>query len=419
MGVKTRLKEVSNGLTTSKELLKVLNHVSGLEDQRSLSISLVSALRVELDRACIQIDNLIREQHCNRNEIEYLMTHFAEEKAAWKSKERARIRDAISCIAEELGVEKKLRRQTERLNKKLGKELADTNVALSKTTKELEREKRAKEILEQVCDELARSIGEDRAQVEEIKRESAKVRVEVEKEREMLQLADVFREERVQMKLSEAKYHFEEKNAAVEQMKSELEAYLRSKIGEDGDGSPKFEKIKELEAYLKKINFGSSQRIEKKHVGELANRVEHEGDDSGESDLHSIELNMDNNSMSYKWNYARGDDDADENDSKRISVDKEFEGRKSLSEKIQWGSICLNKSSNNIDLDFDTQRSDLISQAQTQGQEDEQVKRYRSVKDLAEHILSGSKIVQSFTNPTQEWSFALPLEDHGENSCKS
>lgn len=379
-----------------------MNHVCCLEEQRSLSISLVSALRVELDRACIQIDNLIREQQSNRNEIEHLMKHFAEEKAAWKRKERERIRDAISCIAEELGVEKKLRRQTERLNKKLGKELADTKAVLSKKTKEVEREKRAKEILEQVCEELAGSIGEDRAQVEDLKRESAKVRLEVEKEREMLQLADVLREERVQMKLSEAKYHFEEKNAAVEQMRNELEAYLRAKIGEDSDGSPKFEKIKELEAYLKKINFGSSQRAEKRDVVELAHREEHGGDDSGESDLHSIELNMDNNNMSYKWSYACGND-ADEDDSKRISVDKEFAGRKSLSEKIQWGSICLNKSSNNIDLDFDAERSDLVSQAQTQGHEDEEVKRH-----------SGTEIVSlpSFTSPTQQWSFALPFKDH-------
>ncbi|XP_015872377.1 uncharacterized protein LOC107409453 [Ziziphus jujuba] len=411
LGVTSRLKEVNNGLTTSKELLKILNHVFCLEEQRSLSISLVSALRVELDRACIQIGNLIREQQSNRNDIEHLLKHFAEEKAAWKRKERERILDAISCIAEELGVEKKLRRQTERLNKKLGKELADTKAVLSKKTKEVEREKRAKEILEQICEELARSIGEDRAQVEELKRESAKVRVEVEKEREMLQLADVLREERVHMKLSEAKYHFEEKNAAVEQMRNELEAYLRSKIGEDCDGSPKFEKIKELEAYLKKINFGSSQRPERRDVVELAHREEHEGDDSGESDLHSIELNMDNNDMSYKWSYACGND---EDDSKRISVDKEFAGRKSLSEKIQWGSICLNKSSNNIDLDFDAETSDLVSQAQAQGHEDEEVKRYRSAKDLAEQILSGTEIVSlpSFTSPTQQWSFALPLKDH-------
>ncbi|KAL6197625.1 hypothetical protein ACLB2K_033231 [Fragaria x ananassa] len=204
--IKTCLKEVSNGLSTSKELVKVLTRVSGLEEQQhSLNMPLLTALRAELDRVRIQVHQLIREQRSNCKEIEYLMRHFAEEKAAWKSKEREKIRAAVACIAEELEVEKKLRKQTERLNKKLGKELENKNVALSKAIKELE----------------------------------------------MLQLADVLREERVQMNLSEAKYHFEEKNAAVDQLKNELEGYLRSHKGEGSGDSPDFKRIKELEAYLK------------------------------------------------------------------------------------------------------------------------------------------------------------------------
>lgn len=411
-GVKTRLKEVCSGLATSKELVKLLNHIWGLEEQRSLSKSLFSALCFELDRALIQVDRFTREQRSNRSKLECLMKHFAEEKAAWKSKERERIRGAISCMAEELKAEKKLRRQTERLNKKISSELADTKAALSKAMKEFEREKRAKEILEQVCDELARGIGEDRAQVEELKRESEKVREEVEQERKMLQLADLLREERVQMKLSEAKYQFEEKNAAVEQLRNELEAYLISKMGkEDGElGSPKFEKIKELEAYLKEINFGSSQKADREDGGKLEKseeEEEQEGDDSADSDLHSIELNMDNNNRSYKWSYGCGDEFDKDKDPKRISVDRDFKGRKSISEKIQWGSICLNKSSNGLDLDFGNKtqgHSDVVSQAKKQEFEDE-IKRYRSVKGLADHILSGPEIVPipDFTSPTRQW----------------
>uniref|UniRef100_A0A2N9INR4 Uncharacterized protein n=1 Tax=Fagus sylvatica TaxID=28930 RepID=A0A2N9INR4_FAGSY len=408
-GIKTRLKEVSNGLTTSKELVKVLNHVWGIQEQRSSSMSILSALHVELDRAREQVDQLIREQRSNRNEIDHLMKHFAEEKAAWKIKEREKIRDAIVCVAEELEVEKKLRRQTERLNKKLGKELASTKSSMSKAMKELEREKRGKEILEQICDELARGIGEDKAQVEELKRESVKVREEVEKEREMLQLAD-----------------------AVENLRNELEAYLRTKVGkENGDRSPKFEKIKELEAYLKKINFGSSQIAEKEHDdGEVADGEECEGDDSAESDLHSIELNMDNDNKSYKWSYACGDDA--QNDSKGV-VDYEFKARKSISEKIQWGNICLNRAtSNGKKLEFgrksrdnsdgfDQDRlSEFLSQAQTQDHEDE-IKRYRSVKDLRDHILSGSKIalVQSFASPTWHWDQSLPLQGADNEAWES
>ncbi|KAL6199551.1 hypothetical protein ACLB2K_029335 [Fragaria x ananassa] len=388
--IKTCLKEVSNGLSTSKELVKVLTRVSGLEEQQhSLNMPLLTALRAELDRVRIQVHQLIREQRSNCKEIEYLMRHFAEEKAAWKSKEREKIRAAVACIAEELEVEKKLRKQTERLNKKLGKELENKNVALSKAIKELEREKRAKEIFEQVCDELAVGMGEDRAQVEELKRESEKVREEVEKEREMLQLADVLREERVQMKLSEAKYHFEEKNAAVEQLKNELEGYLRSHKGEGSGDSPDFKRIKELEAYLKKINFGSIQSIKEGDDGmEVAYREECDEEDSGD-DLHSIELNMDNSNRMYKWSYACGDDAED--DSKRSSVDKPFRGRRSLSEKIQWENICLNKSSTGIDWGFGSKTQEQEDEHQTQESETE-IKTNGSAICLIDHILPDPKV---------------------------
>ncbi|KAJ4821947.1 hypothetical protein Tsubulata_036039 [Turnera subulata] len=426
IGIKTRLKDVSNGLTTSKELLKVLNHICGLDEHHSAGMPLISALRIELDRARVQVNQLLKEQRSNRSEIEYLIKHFEEEKAAWKSKERERIRNAIACIAEELEVEKKLRRQTERLNKKLGIELADSKESLTKAMKELESEKRAKEILEQVCDELARGIGEDRAEVEELKREASKVKEEVEKEREMLQLADVLREERVQMKLSEAKYHFEEKNAAVERLRNELEAYLRDKVGkEDPDGSPDYDRIKELEAYLKEIKFGSCQQNgQEDSEAALANGEVHDGDDSADSDLHSIELNMDNNSRSYKWSYA-----CDGNvlgDPKGVAADNGFRGRKSISDNIQWGNISLqrrnSKSLDVIDWDFVGNNlesphlphrdslSELGLHFETQDHEIE-INRHRPLKSLKDHILSGSK--RSFASPTRAWGQSLPFQDPG------
>ncbi|GMI92269.1 hypothetical protein like AT3G11590 [Hibiscus trionum] len=403
-GAEIRLKDVRDGLTTSKELLKVLNHVCGLEERHSSTMSLISALRVELDRARVEVDHLIREQRSNCDEMEYLMRHFAEEKAAWKRKERERIRDAIACVAEELEVEKKLRRQTERLNKKLGKELADTKASLSKAKKELEGEKRANEILEQVCDEFAKGIGEDRAMAEELKRETAKVREEVEKEREMLQFADVLREERVQMKLSEAKHHFEEKSAVVEKLRNELEAYIGTKIDEEnGDGSPNLQKIKELEAYLRNIDFGMCQAA-KKDVDKdqvTVNRGEEcEADDSADSDLHSIELNMDNNDKSYKWTYACGN--RVEGESKRISIGKQNKGTKSRSEELSWGSICLERgSSDSTDWDYE-----------------DEIRRYRSVKSLRDHILSSNKIAPngSISSPTRQWSQSMHFKDPGTGS---
>ncbi|KAE8732642.1 NIT4 family protein [Hibiscus syriacus] len=411
IGIRTRLKDVRNGLAISKEIVKILNRVSNFED--SSIMSLVSALHVELNRARIHVDQLIRDQRSNRNGIEHLMRHFAEEKAAWKRRERERIRGAIACIAEELEVEKKLRRQTERLNKKLGKELADTAASLSKATKELESEKRAKEILEQVCDELARGIGEDQSKIEELQRESAEAKEEMEKERDMLRLAEVLREERVQMKLSEAKYHFEEKNAAVEKLRNELETYLGTKQGEEnGGGSLNMQRIKELEAYLKDIDLGSCQMVEK-----VANKVdvvdgeECEADDSGDSDLQSIELNMDNNDMSYKWSYGSGS--YVDGGSQKIPIEKENKRRKSLSEMISWGSIYLERArSNSKDVDFSLESPEEFDRQTNERYEDE-IKRYRSIKSLRDHILSSNRIapIQSFPSPTRQGSRSMHSEE--------
>ncbi|KAK3032502.1 hypothetical protein RJ639_037340 [Escallonia herrerae] len=393
VGVKTWLKDISKGLTTSKELLKVLNRVWVPEEHHSTSKSLVSALKIELDQARILVEMLIQEERSNCDEIVHdLLKQFAEERAAWKQKEQDRIHNAITSIAKDLVVEKKLRRQTERLNKRLGKELENTKASMSKAVKELESEKRAREILEQVCDELARGIGEDRVAVEELKKESAKVREEVEKEREMLQIADVLREERVQMKLSEAKYQFEEKNAAVDKLKSELEAYLTSKRceGKRDHCSPNYDKIKELEDYLRKTLMRSSQNGEsKKDEREAGERGE---DDSADSDLHSIELNMDNNRKSCEWSYI---------DSNRTSVDDIITGKKPTDENGEEHIFLERKVSDSIEWEFSNKHqedsdefvrerfSKIVSQARKKDYEDE-IERYKLIKDLRDHIVSGS-----------------------------
>ncbi|MED6152783.1 hypothetical protein PIB30_095284 [Stylosanthes scabra] len=65
-------------------------------------------------------------------------------------------------------------------------------------------------------------------------------------------------------------------------------------------------------------------------------------DDDDDNDLHSIELNMDNDNRGYNWSYARRN--ASKDDSRRNSTEKGISrGRKSCSEKIQWRSICFNK----------------------------------------------------------------------------
>ncbi|KAL9228603.1 hypothetical protein vseg_004162 [Gypsophila vaccaria] len=347
--MKSRLKDVNNSLIASKELVKVLYRIMSQEEQQSSRLTLVSALRVELDRARLQVDQLIQEQRFYCNQMDTLLKDFAEEKAAWKSKEKQKIKEAISSLAREVEIEKKLRRQAERMNKKLGLELAETKTHFSRVMKELDGERRAREILEQTCDELARGIGEERVEVEELKKESEKAREEVEKERQMLQLADVLREERVQMKLSEARYEYEEKNAALERLRNELGVYLNGAGKGIGETSPYFDGIEDFNDFLKTMQLGSFQEEREKEQND--SDVDDGGNDSDDSELHSIELNMDNSNKCYKWSFAR--DGTNQGDSRRDSMEEVFKGRRSLSEKVQWESICLQRdTSDGIEWDI-------------------------------------------------------------------
>ncbi|KAJ4908005.1 Uncharacterized protein Rs2_11663 [Raphanus sativus] len=276
--VKTRFKNVSDGLTTSKELVKVLKRIGKLgDDHKTASNRLISALVCELDRT--------------RSSLKHLVSEFDEEE-----EENRRL---IEKLREEAVVERKLRQRTEKMNIKLGRELAEAKERERKTKEEMERERRARDVLEEVCDELARGIGEDKK--------------DMEKEREMMRVADVLREERVQMKLTEAKFEFEEKHAAVERLKKELRRVL------EGKGSSEIGRVLEI----------------------IDGSDEDEEEEEEESDLKSIELNMESGS---KWGYVEsqsrfvgsGEDDDDPVEKRSVVVDngERDESLKTLKEYI-------------------------------------------------------------------------------------
>ncbi|KAL3839318.1 hypothetical protein ACJIZ3_023909 [Penstemon smallii] len=345
-----RLKDVSNALTTSKELLKIINRVWAQENQPSSSISLISALHAELERARLQVNQHIQEQRLGKDEITHLIKCFAEERASWKAKEQEAVETAISSIASELEVERKLRKRLESLNKKLGKEL--------------ENEKRARKLSEQACDELSRNINQDKAEVEKLKRE-------VEKEREMLDLADKLREERVQMKLSEAKHQYEEKNSAVSKLRKQLEFFLGTKR----------EKDEKRGAYLGTSNIGGSHQNVREDEGEVDDAIESK-EESTESDLHSIELNLDNKGG--KW---ANNSSAVGLESKKILVNfDESKARSSISE-----------------LEKEAQRRGYFNEMQ----------RLKSVKGVTDHVLSSSRLTSAveYHSPSRQRDESWPLKD--------
>ncbi|KAJ0609824.1 hypothetical protein HanPSC8_Chr03g0131921 [Helianthus annuus] len=218
------LDEIKHSLTVSRELLKLLTHVwtadTNHDHRHPTSISLASTLNHELNKARYHVNKLIQQQRANPT-------------SAQESKDQDKIRFAVKTISRELETERKLRRQSERMNKKLGRELANTKAVLAKAVKKAESEKQATEVLEQLCEKMAQSIEEDRVELEELKKESERVRKEMEEEREMLRVADMLREERVHMKLIDAKYEYENKHEQLNILVRDLEELLEADNGID------------------------------------------------------------------------------------------------------------------------------------------------------------------------------------------
>lgn len=99
-------------------------------------------------------------------------------------------RAKILELKEELEQERKARKRAESMNKKLVRELLEA--------------RKGGESLEWLCEELAREISSGKAEMDRMNKD-------MDEERKMLRMAEVLREERVQMKLADAKLLLEEK----------------------------------------------------------------------------------------------------------------------------------------------------------------------------------------------------------------
>ncbi|XP_043691913.1 uncharacterized protein LOC122642477 [Telopea speciosissima] len=214
---------------TPDEVYRLYGRMKLREDQPITTISVVSALQVELEQARNRIHELETEQRSSKKKVEHFLRKLAEERASWRNREHEKIRAIIDDVKDDLNRERKSRQRLEIVNSKLVNELAEAKLSAKRFMQEYEKEQKSRELMEEVCDELAKEIGEDKAEVELLKRESMKIREEVDEERKMLQMAEVWREERVQMKLVDAKLTLEEKYSQLSKLIADLEAFLRSR----------------------------------------------------------------------------------------------------------------------------------------------------------------------------------------------
>nr|KJB13670.1 hypothetical protein B456_002G088400 [Gossypium raimondii] len=217
-------------LKTTDEVRQIYNHMKRIDQQVS-AVSIVSALEAELEQARAYIEELETERRSSKKKLEHFLRKVSEERTAWRSREHEKIRAFVDDVKADLNREQKKRQRLEIVNSKLVNELAAAKLSAKQYMQDYEKERKARELIEEVCDELAKEIGEDKAEVEAIKRDSMKLREEVDEERKMLQMAEVWREERVQMKLIDAKVALEERYSQMNKLIADLETFLRSRTG--------------------------------------------------------------------------------------------------------------------------------------------------------------------------------------------
>lgn len=368
------LQDLHNSLIASKELFKVLAHIWGPGELTPSTVSLISALSSEVDVARAHVRRLIRERKSDAHEIEGLKKQLTEEMESWKVKQKEKVANALQFIVSELDTEKKSRKKAEKANKKLSVALANTEASLQAATKELERERKSRGRVEKICSELIRGIDEDKAEVEALKRETEKAQEELQKEREMLQLADEWREQRVQMKLLEARLQFEEKNAAVNQLRDELQAYLYTREEQEPTNDP-------MQLFQASENGAAACGASAYRNGGNCSDGGEDNASEDDGDMHSIELNVDGISKTCTWSYTPS--------SKGRQVHESFSDRG----MDGANSYQLERSFRDVDEELEGDWAEGCSNGMLNFEHDEE--RYQAIKNLREQMLAGSGFILS------------------------
>ncbi|KAJ6397111.1 hypothetical protein OIU77_022035 [Salix suchowensis] len=205
------------------------SHTKLLENQ--VAMVSASAIQAELVQAQLRVHELEAECQSYKKKVKHLQKKLGEERTSRLSRERQKIHAVIDDCENQISRERKKGQKLELLNYKLVNELSNVKSSAKQFKKVYEEEQKAREVMEEVCNELAYKVAEDKAEVETFKTESIRIQEEMEEERKMLQMAEVWREERVQMKLIDAKLALEDKDCQMNKLITDLEAFLRSRSG--------------------------------------------------------------------------------------------------------------------------------------------------------------------------------------------
>ncbi|VAI87839.1 unnamed protein product [Triticum turgidum subsp. durum] len=194
-------------------------------------------LQMELQRAQDRVGKLEAERVSAKKQLDRLLEKLREGKSAWRRREHKKAQSILEDMKADLDHEKKNRRQLENINLKLVDELKEVKLAANNLLEEYDKERKTREMTEEVCNKLVREVEEQKSDIEVLERDFVELREEVDEDRKLLQMAEVWREERVQMKLVDARLTLEDKYGELSKLQQDVEAFVASLGCAKGDSS--------------------------------------------------------------------------------------------------------------------------------------------------------------------------------------
>lgn len=234
LDLKGWIAESSRNSKTSRELLKVLNRIWCFQEPHASNTSVVKALKTELDLSRAQVKELQQEKQLNKHEMENLMKQINEDKLVRRIKEHDKIKAAIQSVMQELEDEKRLRKHSETLHRRLARELSKVKSSFSDSLRDLEKERKARILLENLCDDFAKGIRDYEFEVRSLMHNNAeKGQAQVKGdslERLILHFSEAWLDERKQMKLVQAGHDLSQRDSSiVDKLGVDIETFLHAK----------------------------------------------------------------------------------------------------------------------------------------------------------------------------------------------
>lgn len=284
-----RFRQAGNDLKTSTELLKVLNRIWSLEEQHAADVSAMKGLKRELHHAQVCIQELMQERQRYHHEIDSLARQVTEDKMARKNKDQEKIKAALRSVQEDLEDERRLRKHSETLHRKLGKELSEMKSAFCKAVKALEKEKKTTCLLEDLCDEFAKGIRSYEEEVRMLKQKHVK-EYEHKFDKSVVHISEAWLDERMQMQKTDTREDLSGKTSITERLSSEIERFLPHAKRFSNSKNDNLNIVNE-----KRDASFCRQSLESVHLNGATSAPRLAEDDDGSSiasDLHCLELNM-------------------------------------------------------------------------------------------------------------------------------